>query len=113
MSHDMEHPSREPAQAHPHVVDWPVYVAVWITLMVLLVLTYAAAQFDFGAGNALIALVIAIAKTALVVLFFMGVKYSTKLTWIWAGIGFAWLILLFFTLGDYVTRQWVRLPVGW
>ena len=46
-------------------------------------------------------------KAVLVVLFFMQVKMGTRLTWVWAAIGFLWLIFLFGTLGDYVTRNWI------
>ncbi|MCW3096055.1 MAG: caa(3)-type oxidase, subunit, partial [Chthonomonadaceae bacterium] len=48
----------------------------------------------------------------LVVLFFMQVKMGTRLTWVWASIGFIWLLFLFGTLGDYVTRNWISVT-GW
>jgi len=46
------------------------------------------------------------------VLFFMQVKYSTKLTWVWASLGFIWLSLMFGILGDYATRA-VLAAAGW
>ncbi len=47
----------------------------------------------------------------LVILFFMGVKYNTKLTQVVAASGFVWLIILFgITMGDYLTRGWLGVP---
>ncbi len=98
-----------------HVSDARTLWIVWAILMVLLFVTWGASKVNFGSssGNLIVALVIAIIKTTLVVLYFMGVKYNSKLTWLWASIGFIWLLLLFGTLGDYVTREWIRLPEGW
>jgi len=54
-----------------------------------------------------IALMIAIAKTFLVMLFFMHVRYSGRLVWIYVGVGFFWLgILLALTMSDFLTRLW-------
>ena len=99
-----------------HIHDWKIYLRVWVILLVLMVATIAAAQVDldkYAPGlNNIIAMTIAVTKAILVVLFFMQVKYSTKLTWLWASIGFIWLIFLFATMGDYLTREWVHV-VGW
>jgi len=55
----------------------------------------------------LAALAIAVFKATLVVLFFMHVKYSTRLTWAVVAGGIFWLgILLVLTMGDYLTRGW-------
>ncbi len=89
------------------------YVKTFIALTVLMVLTVGASYFDFGGWNFIIALVIAITKAAIVVLYFMNVKFGTKLTWLWAALGFLWFVLMFGILGDYVTRDWIRLPQGW
>ena len=54
------------------------------------------------------ALAVAVTKALLVILFFMHVKYNTRLTWLVVIGGFFWLgILLVMTLGDYLTRGWV------
>ncbi len=98
---------------HHHVTPVSTYVATYVALLVLLVLTFAVSRVDLGPFNIIVALGISVVKTAMVVLIFMGVKYGTRLTWFWASIGFIWLVLLFLTLGDYVTRQWVHLPLGW
>ncbi|MDE2127118.1 MAG: cytochrome C oxidase subunit IV family protein [Armatimonadetes bacterium] len=106
---DMEH---EHAQHSHHVTPPYVYFVVYVLLVILLFATVGAYKVDLGAGNNVIAMVIAAIKAVLVVLFFMQVKYSSKLTWVWASLGFVWLIVLFSTLGDYIARGW--LPVrGW
>ena len=52
---------------------------------------------------------IACSKGLLVVLYFMHVKYSSKLTWVFAGSGVLWLLILFaLTLSDYVSRGWIE-----
>ena len=84
-----------------------VYVLVFVALLVLTVTTTAVAFVDLGATwNSMVALVIAIVKALLVILFFMHVFYSRPLTWVFVGIGFFWLAILFaLTLADYATRD--------
>jgi len=96
MAHEHEH----------HVQPVSTYFAVYIALVVLLVLTVGAAFVHFGPLNNAIALGIAVLKAVLVILFFMGIKYSSRLTWVWACAGFAFLIILLMTVGDYITRNW-------
>lgn len=91
-----------------HVVPIKIYIAVFLTLMVGTALTVWAAFQDFGPMNTVIALTIAVVKGTLVVLFFMHVKYSDKLTWVVVGAGFLWLLVLFtLTLSDYYARPWL------
>jgi cytochrome c oxidase subunit 4 len=46
----------------------------------------------------------------LVILYFMHVRWSSRLTWVFAGSGFLFLlILLVFTLSDFWTRGWLPL----
>src|SRR5579863_7151835 len=86
-----------------------MYIIIWAILMVLLFFTWGAAQFDLGIFNTIAALIIATAKMLLVILFFMHVRYNSRLTWLFAAAGFVWLmIMLTFTLTDYFTRY----PVG-
>lgn len=81
------------------------YAVVLVGLLVLTVLTYLAARVDLGKLNLVIALAIAAAKGSLVVLYFMHVRYSTRLTRVVIGAGLAWLtILITLTITDYVTR---------
>jgi cytochrome c oxidase subunit 4 len=82
-----------------------VYYAVFASLMVMTAITVGVAFLDLGAFNAVVALTIAVIKAVLVVLFFMHVRYSTKLTWLVVAAGVFWLgILLALTLSDYLTR---------
>jgi cytochrome c oxidase subunit 4 len=110
-SHDTHH--EVTVSGATHVSNPVVLWVVWVALVILLGITYAASKQDFGSFNIVIAVLIAVAKTALVVLYFMGVKYNSRLTWLWAALGFIWMLLLFGTMNDYITRQWVRLPEGW
>jgi cytochrome c oxidase subunit 4 len=83
------------------------YISVFVGLIVLLLITVAAAYIDLGQFNLPIALGISVAKTLLIVLFFMHLREGARLTWIVAGAGFFWLmILLFLAMADYATRHW-------
>src|SRR5215813_2307670 len=91
-----------------HVVSRKIYFAIFGALLVLTGLTVWVANFDLGRWNAIVALSIAVLKATLVVLYFMHVRYSSKLTWVFVCAGIFWLIILFaFTLSDYLTRGWV------
>lgn len=91
-----------------HVVSRKTYFVIFGALMVLTAATVLVATFDLGALNAVVALSIAVLKATLVVLYFMHVRYSSKLTWVFVGAGFFWLaILVAFTLSDYATRTWI------
>ena len=75
--------------------------------MVCTYLTVQMAFLDLGPLNTIVALAIAVFKATLVVLFFMHVKYSTRLTWAVVAGSVFWLgILLVLTLSDYLTRAW-------
>lgn len=88
-----------------HEVPLRTYFAVFGVLMTLTALTVFAAMQDLGPLNTVVALVIACTKAVLVVLYFMHVRYSTKLTWAVIVGGFFWLLLLLLmTLSDYLTR---------
>jgi cytochrome c oxidase subunit 4 len=90
-----------------HVLPVRVYLGIFATLCVLTVITVAAAQFDFGPLNNLVALGIAITKATLVVLYFMHARYSGKLTALVIATSVGFLFILFFlTLTDYVSRGW-------
>jgi cytochrome c oxidase subunit 4 len=63
------------------------------------------ARFDLGRWNLVAAIGIAVAKMLLVVLIFMHVRYSTRITWVFVMAGFFWLFFRFtLTMGDYLTR---------
>src|SRR5688500_5632095 len=79
---------------HPHVVPLLTYFLVFGALMVGTYLTVWAAGKDFGPFNTVVALGIAITKATLVILFFMHVKYSTRLTQLVVAASLAFLGLL-------------------
>lgn len=82
------------------------YVVIFVALMVGTALTVAAAFVDLGGAlNDLLAMTIAVAKATLVVLFFMHVRGSSRMTKISIVAGFLWLaILIGLTLSDYWSR---------
>lgn len=93
--------------SHSHIVPRSVYYVIYLTLMVCTAITVAVAFVDLGILNTPVALAIACFKTVLVVLFFMHVKYSTRLTWAVVVGSVFWLaILLVFLMSDYLTRSW-------
>jgi cytochrome c oxidase subunit 4 len=112
-AHGSTHTHEEGGHHEPHVVPVRDYVLVYLALLVLLGATVAVSRLDLGALNIIVALLVAVVKTSLVILIFMGVKWASKLAWIWSVFGFIWLLVLFGTLGDYITREWVHLPMGW
>ncbi len=88
-----------------HVVSPKIYVVILLALLLGTFLTVEAAVRDFGPWNIIIALAIATTKAALVVLYFMHARYSPKRTQLVIVSGIFWLaILLFMTMGDYLTR---------
>ena len=92
-----------------HVVSPRLYYLVFGTLMVLTGVTVWVAFVDLKIFNTIVALTIAVVKATLVVLFFMHVKYATRLTWVVVVSGFVWMSILFaLTLSDYLSRGWVN-----
>lgn len=76
-------------------------------LLGLLALTISAAYLSLGPFNSIVAMLISLAKAGLIALFFMHLRYSKPLIWIFAGAGVFWLgIMLVLALGDYLTRGW-------
>lgn len=90
-----------------HIVPKSTYYLIFVMLMVLTAVTVGVAFVDLGAMNTVVALAIACTKATVVVLFFMHVKYSTRLTWAVVIGSVFWLgIMLVMTMGDYLTRAW-------
>ena len=91
-----------------HIAPRSLYYWIFGALMVGTLLTVVVAAFDLGPLNNVVMLTIACGKALLVILFFMHVRWSTRLTWVVAGSGFFWLIIMFaITMSDYMTRGWV------
>ena len=90
-----------------HILPKRVYYTIFAILLFCTYLTVQIAFLDLGAFNAVAALAIAVFKAAIVILFFMHVKYSTRLTWaVVIGSVFWFGILIVLTLSDYLTRVW-------
>jgi cytochrome c oxidase subunit 4 len=91
-----------------HTTPIRTYFVVYAVLLVLLVLTVAVAYLDLGPWGVILALTIAIAKALLVILYFMHVRTSNPLVWVFAGAGFFWLVILLAgTIQDYLSRSWI------
>ena len=96
-----------------HISPKSTYYTIFGALMVLTAVTVGAAFTDLGILNFPIALAIAITKATLVILFFMHVKYTSRLTKLVCGGAFFFLIILFgLTLTDYLSRGWFTSPGG-
>lgn len=98
-------------QGATHLVPLRVYFTIFALLMFFTALTVSVSFLDLGPFNTAVAIVIAVTKMMLVVLYFMHVRYSSRLTWAVVAGGFFWLaLLLLMTLGDYLTRGpgWLR-----
>jgi cytochrome c oxidase subunit IV len=96
-----------------HIIPRQLYYRVFAALMMLTLITVGVAFVNLGALNTIIALTIAVAKALLVMLFFMHVRYSSRLIWVCVAAGFFWLaLLLTFIVSDYLTRGWL-VVTGW
>lgn len=102
-----------------HIVSVRVYITIFLVLLVGTALTVLAAFQDFSFHlrggeinlNTIIALTIAVTKATFVVLYFMHVRYSSRLVWVVVTSALFWLAILFaLTFSDYWTRDW--LPMG-
>jgi len=96
-----------------HVVPIRIYLAIFAALMCLTAFTVWVAFIDLGSLNVVVALAVAVTKATLVILFFMHVKYSSRLTWLVVVSGFVFLaIMIGFTMSDVVSRGWLGTPGG-
>lgn len=76
-------------------------------LLAFLALTIVAAYINLGPLNTIVAVLISAAKAALIILFFMHMRYSKPVMWLFVGAGFFWLgIMLVLAMSDYVSRGW-------
>ena len=89
-------------------VSLKVYFAVFSALLVFTAVTVAVAYLDLGALNTVVALTIAAFKALLVLMYFMHLRYSSRLTWVFAATGFVWLALIIgLTMSDVISREWI------
>ncbi|HXN46605.1 MAG TPA: cytochrome C oxidase subunit IV family protein [Bryobacteraceae bacterium] len=87
------------------------YYKIFALLMILAFATTGIAFIDLGIFNPIVAMLIAVTKATLVVLFFMHVRYQGRLTFVFAIAGFCWLLILLLLIStDYLTRAWLPIP---
>src|SRR5579864_4940147 len=85
-----------------------LYLIIFLCLVVGTVLTWRAAFWEMGIFNPVVALIIACTKATLVILFFMHIWYSSKLTKLTIAAGFFWLLIMItMSLSDYLTRTFL------
>ena len=123
MAGSAQNPPEHSGEHSEHVVPVSTYIIVFICLLLLTGLTTGVAYIDLGTLhlgsanidlNTVAALVIAVSKMLLVVLFFMHVKYATGLTKLVVIAGIFWLgILMALTLADEHSRNWTPLAQPW
>ena len=95
------------AHGQHHLVPTRVYYSIFAVLMLLTGVTVTVAYVDLGPWNTVAALAIPCFKAMIVVLYFMHVKYSTRLIKLTVIAGLYWMGIIFaLTLGDYLTRAW-------
>lgn len=101
-----------------HIVPVRVYLTIFGVLLLGTALTVLAAFHDFTFNllgitvqfNTIIALAIATTKATFVVLYFMHVRYSSRLVWVIVGSALFWMAILFaLTFADYWTRGWIEI----
>jgi cytochrome c oxidase subunit 4 len=99
-----DHIGHAPAHHQSSLVS---YFAVFFALMILTVLTVWVSRIDLGGLNTTVAMAIAVTKATVVILWFMHVIHSPRLTWIVVISAFLWLAVMFVLFfADYATRGW-------
>jgi cytochrome c oxidase subunit 4 len=103
----VSHPTLADTHAEHHIVGPKVYGLILLALLAMTALTTGIAFVNLGVFSPVIALGIAVIKATLVILFFMHVKYSSRLVMVTVGAGFfTFLVLITMTLSDYISRAW-------
>ncbi|MGC1295807.1 MAG: cytochrome C oxidase subunit IV family protein [Alloacidobacterium sp.] len=97
----------EPTHHAVHIVGPKVYAVIFAALLAFTGLTVAASYMELGVFNAVVALAIACTKAVLVILFFMHIKYSSRLTKLTLAAGFfTFIVLITMSMTDYISRAW-------
>lgn len=72
------HPHKDDGAVHAHISSTPFYVAVFMALITLTILTVGQSYVDLGRLNLIVVILIATTKASLVVSFFMHLRYDNK-----------------------------------
>ena len=103
----MSHPTLEDPHAEHHIVSPKIYGLILLALMLMTALTTGIAFVNLGVFSPIVAIAIACIKATLVILFFMHIKYSSRLMMLTVAAGFfTFLVLITMTLSDYMSRAW-------
>ncbi len=96
-----------PVQHEHHVVGPKTYISILVLLLVMTAVTTGAAFINMGVFSPIVALAIACFKAVMVILFFMHIRYSSKVMMLTVAAGFfTFFILITMTLSDYISRSW-------
>src|ERR1700683_4619231 len=96
-----------PTEHEHHIVGPKTYGPILAALLILTATTTGAAYINMGIFSPMVALGIACLKAVLVILFFMHIRYSSRVMMLTVGAGFfTFLVLITMTLSDYVSRAW-------
>ncbi len=94
-----------------HKTTLYIYLLIFFSLLVFTGITIWVAFLNLGPLNTVAAISIAVFKALLVVLYFMHLRYSSRLTWVFAGAGIFWLVILItLTMTDFMSRDWLGIP---
>src|ERR1700747_841807 len=97
----------EPTRHEEHIVSPKTYGMIFGALLIGTAITVAASYLELGIFNPIVALAIACTKAVLVILFFMHVKYSSRLTKLTVAAGFfTFFVLITMAMTDYISRAW-------
>jgi cytochrome c oxidase subunit IV len=103
----VSHPTLEDVHVEHHIVGPKTYGLILLILLCLTALTTGIAFVNLGVFSPIAAIGIAVLKATLVILFFMHVKYSSRLVKLTVASGFfTFLVLITMTLSDYMSRAW-------
>src|SRR6187549_2678623 len=101
-------PESVPQAHHEGGTSLTTYFIIFGILMGLLALTVEVARHNLGEWNLVIWMSIAVVKALLVVLFFMHVIETSRLTKVFVFGTILWVIIMFgFTFTDYFSRGWL------
>jgi len=112
---NQEHTADSHHDSHGHHgASLGTLILVFVTLLVLMAVTVWAAGIDLPGKftNNIVLLLIACTKATLVIMYFMGAKYNTKLVQLYVLCGFVWFLTMFIVFTDYFSRRYEPVQ-GW
>ena len=90
---------------HQHIVPYKTYLYILLSLLVLTGLSVAVTSVELGPMAVTIALLLASTKSALVLVYFMHLKFDDKIFAIMVGLVlFVFVVVIIITFLDYLFR---------